>query len=391
MNRPPRPRSATLAGLLLASTLTQALAQAPAPQPPQPLLQPPLTTAADLADPARAKAIADWWDQAGPDPHFTGAGNLKLAWRAYRQADAARERGAVVVVNGRTETLLKYQELAFDLFRQGYSVYLYDHRGQGLSEREPDVAAADKRQRGHVVQFDSFVDDLRSFMRQVVRPAGHRQHFLLAHSMGGAISALFLEGGGPEVAMLRGAALSSPMLAIKGLGDSPADGLLCGIAGLGATVGLDSRYAPGGSDWALEKYAYKDGKGKFNPYTTDETRFKRFVKLYEDVAAVRLGGPTFGWVSQSCDAAKRAREGGAAVRTPVLLLTAGDDAIVHNSGAQRFCEALRSTQPGRGCGGPDGGPVNIPGAQHELFIESDALRGAALSQVLRFFEAQSQK
>ena len=40
-----------------------------------------------------------------------------------------------MVVNGRTEYAEKYAELFYDLKDLGFSLYIYDHRGQGLSSR----------------------------------------------------------------------------------------------------------------------------------------------------------------------------------------------------------------------------------------------------------------
>ncbi|MCT6568541.1 alpha/beta fold hydrolase, partial [Staphylococcus aureus] len=41
----------------------------------------------------------------------------------------------VVVVPGRIESYVKYPEVAYDLFQQGYDVIVLDHRGQGRSGR----------------------------------------------------------------------------------------------------------------------------------------------------------------------------------------------------------------------------------------------------------------
>ena len=56
---------------------------------------------------------------------------------------------AILVVNGRIECCSKYQELFYDLFQQGYDVYSYDHRGQGLSDR-----LIEDKQMGYVDEFD---------------------------------------------------------------------------------------------------------------------------------------------------------------------------------------------------------------------------------------------
>src|SRR3990167_5314402 len=44
----------------------------------------------------------------------------------------AQPKATVVVVNGRTESYMKYQELAYELTQQGYQVLMFDHRGQEI-------------------------------------------------------------------------------------------------------------------------------------------------------------------------------------------------------------------------------------------------------------------
>lgn len=365
-----------------AVTLGVALAMAPAAaRPITPGLAPALTTEAQLQDRAQAAAVEAFWQQGGtPLAFFTGAGGLKLAWRAFAQADRSGERGAIVLVSGRTETMLKSKELVHDLWRNGWSVYLYDHRGQGLSQREPAVAAPALRQHGDVGRFDDYVDDLRAFVRGVVQPAGHRQHVLLAHSMGGAISALMLEAGGPQAALFRAAALLSPMLTITGLFQQPADIGLCSAARGATAIGLGASYLPGGGDW-------RDKGFNNNPYTASPTRYARFMAEYQTNDTVRLGSATLRWTAESCAAAGRARASAAQLRLPVLLVIGADDRIVHRSGANTFCDGVRLANPARGCGGDGGGPVLLPGGRHELLIEADPIRNAALTKALQFFEA----
>ena len=52
---------------------------------------------------------------------------------AYRCIEHPTPLGFVVISSGRTESLLKYDETVYDLHSAGYSVFIHDHRGQGLS------------------------------------------------------------------------------------------------------------------------------------------------------------------------------------------------------------------------------------------------------------------
>jgi lysophospholipase len=340
----------------------------------------PWTDEATLDTPAGAEAIERFWRDRGQGATFSGRGGLQLAFREFLQPDLATEKGAIVIASGRTESMLKYKELVFDLYRAGWSVYIHDHRGQGLSERERAVARTP--QKGHVGRFADYADDLRRFIATFVPVGRHRNLFLLAHSMGGAVSALLLEGGGPEVQRLRAAALSSPMLEIKGLVGLPADLVSCRVAKDLVKQGKANGYVALGKDWQAD--AFKPG----NPYTSSRARFDRVAAQELAEPKVRLGSATHGWLDQACQGAQRARTQSAKVGTPVLVLVAGADAIVHNDGAVQFCRGLPKAGPNPGCQGPGGGPVVIDGAQHEMFIERDELRRTALNRVLAFFDSQ---
>ncbi|MFM2405515.1 MAG: hypothetical protein RL223_3395 [Pseudomonadota bacterium] len=335
---------------------------------------------AALALPEARLLLDRFWAAGPPVGRMIGVGGVPLAWRVFLQPDRAAERGAVLIVSGRTETMAKYQETVWDLYQAGWSVYLYDHRGQGLSGREPAVDREGRRQHGHVERFDDYVDDLRELVRTRLLPAGHRELRLLAHSMGGAISARLLQQDTPEAAAFGAVALLSPMMAIRGLGDATADGLLCGVARSADALGLGARYIPGGGDWRERDF---DG----NRLTGSALRLERLHAVYRAQPEARLGSATFGWTVQACAGARAAREQAARIRQPLLLAIGEGDRIVHPQGAQAFCAAWRAADPQvRRCGGADGGPWLLPDARHELLIERDALRTPVLQAVLRFFE-----
>ena len=55
----------------------------------------------------------------------------KLAYRHLVQPESA-VRKLMILVNGRAENMLKWTELAYDFYQQGYDVLLFEHRGQRL-------------------------------------------------------------------------------------------------------------------------------------------------------------------------------------------------------------------------------------------------------------------
>jgi len=95
---------------------------------------------------------------------------------------------AIVMCQGRNESALKYKELAFDLNRQGYDLFFIDHRGQGFSQ----CLGGDKY-RAHVNHFQDYIDDLNTYITSLNLAKHYQHYFLLSHSMGGTISALYLE------------------------------------------------------------------------------------------------------------------------------------------------------------------------------------------------------
>ena len=76
--------------------------------------------------------------------------------------------------------MLKYVQVAATLYEAGFSVYLYDHRGQGLSDRDP-ILGPTEQQVAFVGSYDEYVSDLLMLIRTVV-PEQHRPVHLLVSS-----------------------------------------------------------------------------------------------------------------------------------------------------------------------------------------------------------------
>jgi lysophospholipase len=339
-----------------------------------------LSTEDELRGTQVPAAIDSFWDRQGEARPLTGQGGLALAARRFLQPDRASERGAIVLISGRTEAMLKYKELVHDLWHNGFSVYIHDHRGQGQSDREP--AVRDRPDIGHVERFDDFVADLDAWISGEVLTAGHARVLLWAHSMGGAVTARYLQSGRPSVARVQAAVLSSPMLGIAGL-----------VPGLSAELFSCSLLAHGavalgaGASRHLGGQGYAPAPLQDNIYTASAIRTRRMNDVAVEAPVTRLGAPSWGWIARGCDAARAAREDAGRIGTPLRVIVAGADRIVLNSGAETFCRQLAAARPGAGCGGPGGGPLVVDGARHELLIETDALRSQAVGLALDFFSA----
>ena len=114
------------------------------------------------------------------------SGDKGLYYELYPQKDA---KGTIVISYGFTESCLKYYELIYYFYREGYQAAIMDHRGHGRSMREvEDMTVV------HIELFSRYVKDLHHFVETKVKPmAKEGPLYLFAHSMGGCIGAFYLE------------------------------------------------------------------------------------------------------------------------------------------------------------------------------------------------------
>jgi alpha-beta hydrolase superfamily lysophospholipase len=109
--------------------------------------------------------------------------------------------GVVVVAHGLAEHSARYDWFATRLALQGYVVHALDHRGHGRSEgRRADIGA-----------FDDIVRDVGALFDRAAESSPSLPHFLLGHSMGGAIA---FDWALRHPGRLAGLLLSAPLLAL---------------------------------------------------------------------------------------------------------------------------------------------------------------------------------
>lgn len=268
-------------------------------------------------------------------------------------------RGTVCLVHGRTEFIEKYFETIADFQSRGFAVATFDWRGQGASDR-----LISNRSLGHVRSYEDYVADLMLFHREVLLPDCPGPYHLVGHSMSGLVC---LEVGRRDRMMFERIFLSAPML---GLDNQPFETI--GMARLSrvlATIGLAR--LPVGRKADGEQTA--DGFAG-NPLTSDLARYTRSIDALRAAPELAVGNPTIGWVAAAYAAMARSLDDSypTEVKIPVLMLAAARDEIVSSRATETLGLRMRT-----------GRHLIVPGARHELFMESDPIRG----QVLAAFDA----
>ena len=321
--------------------------------------------------------IFDFWLK-GDFSHFNGVNNARINYVAFNHNEANKK--CLVISSGRSESYLKYKELTFDLFNLGFNIFLIDHRGQGLSER-----SLENPHKGYVENFQYYVDDLAVFIENIVRPHCTTNNkinkpYLLAHSMGGAIAARYIQD---YPGSLQAAVLSSPMLGFNGGGipDIIAESIIKATAKVNQWFGDTPWYFFGHKDFTQKGDVRSDFVG--NPLTHSALRFQQFSQLYQQTPAIQLGGITVKWLTESIKALKTIFTNIDKITTPTLVIQSGNDKIVSNQAQDDFCQQLHQFQP-QSC--PKGKPLTIKGASHELFFESDVYRQQAITAAVEWLE-----
>ncbi len=263
----------------------------------------------------------------------------------YEYFLAEGSTASVVMVHGLSEFTKKFYECIYYMLQQGYNVFIYDQRCHGLSDR-----LTDKRELLHVDSFDDYVKDLSQFVDDVVLKVEDKPIHLYAHSMGGAVSALYLAKYSHKV---KKAVLSAPMF------EPVVDRVPVSVARVGLTIG---RWILGGK----KQFSLSD---EFDPdvqykvaYGSSRARFEHNMTMRRENAEYQSSPMSFGWVSRSLTVGNRIlrRRTMRGITVPVLILSAENDTMVNNAPQHRFAERYKNCEL-----------VTIKGAAHAL-LASDA-------------------
>ena len=273
-------------------------------------------------------------------------------------------RGTVMIVHGFTENIEKYSEIIHSLLRNGWCVLAYDQRGHGRSGRKTGIRDLSLT---HVDRFEDYVEDMKAVAAEALAPMPGPKT-LLCHSMGGAVSAMFLETG---PCPFDRAAFLSPMIA-PNLGGAPAPLVraVCRvpiILGLGQRRAFISRSYTGPEDFDT---SCATGLERFNWYEALRCATQEFTN----------NGPSYRWAFEAIGVTKKLLAPGLPekITIPVRVFGAENDSSVIPSAQEAFVSHLKN-----------GSLEQVPGSKHEIYRSPDSVLFPWWKRVLSFLAGEN--
>jgi len=297
--------------------------------------------------------------------YFTTRDKVRLRYAIWPKPTDGGHRGTICLVQGRAECIEKYFETIADFRRRGFAVAIFDWRGQGGSDR-----LIDNKRLGYVDRFADYWTDLSSFHGEILLPDCPGPFYLVGHSMGGLAS---LYVAAEDRMMFDRLFLSAPMLGLDrqpfGMGGTAMMCEALSFIGLGQ-VPVARR---------ADRTPDDDGFAR-NPLTSDRRRYDRMLEIFAARPELSIGAPTIRWAAAAMGAMAGAERDAfpGSIRVPVLMLAAARDQVVSTPAIERLGLRMRT-----------GRHVVIAAARHELFMESDPIRGQVLAAFDAFITEQS--
>ncbi len=267
-------------------------------------------------------------------------------------------RGTVLMFPGRTEYIEKYGNAAGEFAARGLATLAIDWRGQGLADRLTDDPLI-----GYVDRFSDYQRDVAACMRAARELNLPRPYFLVAHSMGGCIGLRAVIEG----LAVQAVAFTGPMW---GIYIAPHMRLPARILStLMPRINQGTRLPYGTK---RDPYVLSD-PFEDNTLTTDIEMFDMMRDQLHAHPELKLGGPSYVWLREAL-AETRHLADRAAPNLPCVTFLGGNERIVDVTRVRARMDRWK------------GGQLRvIDGAEHELLMETPAIRTQTFDEIARLF------
>lgn len=234
-----------------------------------------------------------------------GEGNLKtkagasIYYQHWKPQD--EPKAILLIVHGLAEHCGRYLNVVNYFVPRGYAVYGLDHIGHGKSEGT----------RVFVERFSDFTEPLKTYFDLIQGWHPGKPVFIVGHSMGGLISAVYLLEHQDE---LKGAVLSAPAVKVSE-SISPATILMAKmLAGIAPKMGVA----------ALDANGVSKDPAVVNAYVNDPL-------VYNGKTTARAGG-------ELLKAIRRVEQEAGTLHIPLLLMQGSADRLVDPGGVKMLYE-----------------------------------------------------
>ena len=287
--------------------------------------------------------------------YFFSADGKKLHYEAYEKL---LSRGSIIILHGFTESAEKFREVAFYFRKAGYSVYALDLRGHGKSHHDSDNPL-----RVDIDTFDTYADDLHSFIETVVKPAAKGKNInIYSHSLGSTVALLYMMNHPYAVAK---AVLSSPMIC----GNMGMPTAIAGtVAKLLCKAGGKNIPAPG-------RCVFDENQTVDNSDATSKARFDYYHSKRKAEPLYQTSGPSFSWVKASLEARDKIlnRDNIRALVSKILIFKPETDRQLLGEYTDKFAEMAGVKIK------------NVKNSRHEIFMSGDETLKWYIEEILEFF------
>lgn len=252
---------------------------------------------------------------------FFDAFDGKKIYYEYYLAEGSH--ASVIIVHGLSEFSRKYYEMATYFLNQGYNVFLFDQRCHGFSDR-----LTDQIDLIHVDRFSDYVADLERYIDTVVLPTEQKPLYIYSHSMGGAVTALYLA---KHPGMIQKAVLLAPLV-------EPQVGKVSPTA---ARISIRISVILRG---AKKKFPFSQEFKPDHPHRPSaepsKNRFYHNLNMRRNEPRYRSTPMTLGWIDQALrlKSILLSPSVAGAIQTPMLLLSAERDSVVVNKAQRQFAD-----------------------------------------------------
>lgn len=290
------------------------------------------------------------------DGYFVNTDGLNLH---YQMIINPAEKASIVISHGYCEFSTKFTETIYYFYKMGYSVFIMEHRGHGFSDRQVEGLS-----KVYVDHFENYVKDFNQFIEKVVIPESKTKHlYLFAHSMGGAIGAMYLEKY-PKV--FEKAVLTSPMIKLA----------THNISNFVAFIVCVLSYLPMFSKRYLPKHHDYDHAFKY-PYCSamSKARYTFQYNEREREPHYRTNGASFSWIREAINVSKKILKNAHLIEIPVILMQASEDTLVVPDAQERFCQLNKNCKL-----------IRFEGSKHEIFNATDEIIKDYYSKIFDYYE-----